>query len=233
MNTEKISLALIEDDIRLAHVIEKFLIENGFLIKKFYSAEAFVNSHQQDSFNIILSDINLPGESGYDLLNFIKDRISIPFIFLTAKTNDEDQIKGLQYGACDYISKPVRPKILLARIHNALRSASSVKSTPDPQQEIVLNDCYMNITERRVEICNTNVEFTTEEFELFKILMENNGKILDREYLFKEVVGRDYNGEDRIVDGRVSRIRKKLNLIPNNTYQIKTIWRKGYLFTNT
>lgn len=151
---------------------------------------------------------------------------------LTARSNDLDQIKGLDSGADDYIYKPVEPLVLLARIKSHLKRHSSLTAPVKPSlSEYNFGDLHVNTKGRSVLMAQQPVHLTDGEFSLLQELVENAGTILDRDNLFEKIVGRPYNGTDRTIDGRISRLRKKLGDDQDNPVYIKSIRGKGYLFT--
>ncbi len=222
-------LCLIEDDIKLAALISTFFVNNGFEVCHFENAESFLTHGKLSQFDVIVCDINLPGLNGFDICQRCRESYRGVFIFLTAKTEDIDHISGLDMGADAYIAKPVRPAILLAKINALLRAVNRHSSTTDSQC-IELPKLSIDNNARSIHVCNKRLTLATEEFDLLWILISNRNQTLNREQLFLQAVGREYDGQDRIIDGRVSRIRKKFNQIEDNPYEIKTVWRKGYLF---
>lgn len=226
----KLVIQLIEDDVMLAELIKSFFESNGFIVKISHTAKNYFSQEFASSSDLIICDINLPDMNGYDICRKIRIDYSGPFVFLTARSEDEDQIKGLEFGADDYIKKPIRPKLLMARVNALLTSQKRFANKKTPGNHIVLENFVIDRLERIIKIFDTPVDLTTDEFDLMWFLASNHGKSMSRESLFKLAVGREYNGMERTIDGRVSRLRKKFNNIPGNPYEIKTVWRKGYLF---
>lgn len=228
----KIVVQLIEDDVMLVELVQSFLEKNKFIVEISHSAEAFFLKDLNESCDIIICDINLPDLSGWELCKRVRETYSGPFVFLTARSEDEDQIRGLEIGADDYIKKPIRPALLIARIKALLKSQKRFSVEKSPENVISLDDFFIDRTERILKIFEKIVPLTTDEFDLLWLLASNHGVNMSRELLFKLAVGREYNGQERTIDGRVSRLRKKFNSINGNRYEIKTVWRKGYLFAN-
>ncbi|QDP01686.1 response regulator transcription factor [Thalassotalea sp. PS06] len=221
-------LCLIEDDVKLAALISTFFSNNGFQVSHFETAECFLAQPELTKYDVIVCDINLPGLNGFDICRRCRQSFDGVFVFLTAKTEDLDHISGLDLGADAYIAKPVRPAILLAKINALLRAVSRHSNTNT--QRVQLPQLTIDNSARSIQVCDKKLMLATEEFDLLWILISNRNQTLNREQLFQKAVGREYDGQDRIIDGRVSRIRKKFNQIENNPYEIKTVWRKGYLF---
>jgi len=152
-----------------------------------------------------------------------------PILILTASSNDFDQIVGLEIGADDYVVKPVEPRVLLARIHAILR-----RSRPDRivEKNNVMQFGKLKIDDaaKSVELDNKLIKLTTHEFELLGLLANHAGQVLTRDRIYTTLRGFGYDGTDRAVDVKISRLRKKLGDDANEPRRIKTIWGKGYLF---
>ena len=229
-NLKKIAIQLIEDDVMLAELIQSFFESHGFEVTVSHTAKAFFTRKMALVSDVIICDINLPDMSGYDICRKIRSDYLGPFVFLTARSEDEDQIKGLELGADAYIKKPIRPKLLMARINALLTSQKRFSNQKNSDNCIQLESFFIDNSERVLKVCDEPLPLTTDEFDLMWLLASNHGSAMSRELLFQLAVGREYNGMERTIDGRVSRLRKKFNAIPGNLYEIKTVWRKGYLF---
>ncbi|QBY02927.1 response regulator transcription factor [Thalassotalea sp. HSM 43] len=227
---EKIKLLIIEDDIKLAQHMKGFFIAHNFKVDVYHHPDEFFKNAYPINADIIVCDINLPGGSGFKLCHEIRKTYFGPFIFLTARSEENDQIKGLELGADYYELKPIRPKLLLTKINALLRSRHRHYRDMAENKRITLDGLAIDYDRRSIKICEQSLDFTTEEFDLLWLMINKQDQVLTREFLFEKAVGRPYDGVDRIIDGRVSRIRKKFNPVEGNPYEIKTVWRKGYLF---
>ncbi|SSS19818.1 NarL family two-component response regulator [Acinetobacter baumannii] len=148
---------------------------------------------------------------------------------LTARTEDMDQVLGLEMGADDYVAKPVQPRVLLARIRALLRRTD--KTVEDEvAQRIEFDDLVIDNGGRSVTLNGELVDFTSAEYDLLWLLASNAGRILSREDIFERLRGIEYDGQDRSIDVRISRIRPKIGDDPENPKRIKTVRSKGYLF---
>lgn len=147
----------------------------------------------------------------------------------TAKDSGIDQVIGLEAGADDYVPKPVEPMVLLARTRALLRRLDNKSEPGSASTDIVLGGLRISEASHRVWLHNEEIPLTTQEFELLFVLASRAGTILSREELFKRTRGIDYDGLDRSIDGRISKLRKKLNDDALSPARIKTIWGKGYL----
>ncbi len=221
-------ITLVEDDIRLAKLIQQFLEQNNFQVTVLNSGENAPELILASEPDLVILDIMLPKMDGFSICKTLRKSFDKAIIFLTAKDSDFDHVLGLEIGADDYIIKPVVPHVLLAHINVVLRRAKQEKS--ENTQDIVIGELSIFRKSRQVTYQGQNIELTTHEFELLWLLAKNAGEPQSRDYIHKQMIGREYDGLDRSVDVRISRLRKKLQDDPENPYKIITVWGKGYLF---
>jgi len=179
--------------------------------------------------DIIILDIMLPGKDGFTVCKELRPEYSGPILMLTAKSTDFDQVLGLEIGADDYVIKPVEPRVLSARINALLRRGD----LPENGKEVAVVDygkLHISRASRQVLLEGENIDLTSQEFDLLWLLASKAGEVQNRDYIYKAVVGREYDGLDRSVDVRISRLRKKLGDNHDTPFRIKTIWGQGYLF---
>ncbi len=185
-------------------------------------------------FDVILLDVMLPNMTGIQVLSELKkDSINkdTPIIMLSAKSEVDDIILGLDCGADDYIAKPFSVQEVLARVKSATRKATrNTQNNLNESGSIAFSNVEIDESGRKVKIDNERVEFTKKEFDLLLCLYENKGRVLEREVLLEKIWGYDYEGETRTVDVHVKNIRKKLKLNDNDEYKIKTVVGVGYVF---
>lgn len=168
----------------------------------------------------------LPGLDGFSIFPQLSASYPCPIIFLTALDNHTDQIHGLNLGACDYLLKPVVPPLLLARIKTNLRK----QYHPLGRNQLKLHDLSLDPKLQQVNLGDEVLSFTTKEFSLLWIFALHAEKVLSREFLFEQLVGREYDGLDRAIDVKISRLRKRLDELYVPGLAITTIHGKGYLF---
>ncbi|WP_033076401.1 response regulator [Thalassotalea sp. ND16A] len=220
-------ILLVEDDQKLARLIKSFLEEHHFAVTWLNNGDLADQYVSSGGYDLILLDVMLPGKDGFEICRSIRTKFNGPVIMVTARTNSLDQLRGLELGADDYIYKPIEPLILLARIRALLRRVPVEEASTKLLQ---FGKLQINKVTHSVKIAESNVNLTENEFELLIELTKRAGEILSREYLFMKLIRRDYDGIDRTIDGRVSRLRKKLGDSNESPFRIKTIWGKGYLF---
>ncbi|WP_028762454.1 response regulator transcription factor [Shewanella colwelliana] len=224
MTTPKI--LLIEDDLDLAELTVLYLSQQGFELTHVESAEEVSQLDRTEHFDLIICDIMLPGQDGFSLFEALAERFRCVIIFMTALDGQQEQIKGLELGASDYIVKPVDPELLVARIRANLR-----KGQTNPQSKtLAIHDFHIDFTKQQLSIAGLPHKVTTQEFSLLWIFAQHHGEILSRESLFEQYVGRPYDGLDRAIDLKISRLRKKIEGYQIEGLTIKTVHGQGYLF---
>jgi len=224
-------ILLVEDDLRLANLIAKFLEQNGFQVSMLHQGDTVADFLKKNSPDLIILDVMLPKQDGFTVCRRIRSSYIHPIIFLTAKDSDFDHVLGLEIGADDYIIKPVEPHVLLARINMLLRRKK--QSQINAVEHLKFGQLNIHKASRQVSLSSEPIELTSHEFELLWLLASNAGEPQSREYIHKQMIGREYDGLDRSVDVRISRLRKKLGDCTENPYRIITVWGKGYLFSSS
>jgi DNA-binding response OmpR family regulator len=222
---------LVEDDLRLSQLIEAFLEEHDFSVECMADGRNLLASVKQQTPDIIILDVMLPGEDGFALCQKLRPFYSGPLLFMTAKSSDFDQVLGLELGADDYVIKPVEPRVLLARINALMRRSKEVSNHLQVTAEkLTFGKLSIDKSSRMVVLKGETIQLTSHEFDMLWKLASNASTLVERETLYTELIGREYDGLDRSADVRISRLRKKLDDNPQSPYRIKTIWGKGFFF---
>lgn len=225
---------LVEDDEKLRKLTQEFLNAND--IQTLALEDGSDLEKQIDLFEpeLLILDIMLPGKDGLTLCREIRSQFTGPILFMTAKGDNVDQVIGLELGADDYIVKPVEPRLLLARIHALLRRVNPVKANSKDSNEDLLRFGQLTIDKksRQTSLKGETVQLTSHEFDMLWLLAKNASKVVDRDTLYTEIIGREYDGVDRSADVRISRLRKKLHDDAKAPFRIKTIWGKGFFFVS-
>ncbi|MCK5725553.1 MAG: response regulator [Thiotrichaceae bacterium] len=231
------TILLIEDDKRLSAVIAEYLEKQGLQVEVEYRGDTAVQRILTLQPDLVILDLMLPGLDGLTVCQEVRSQYNKPILMLTAKDEDIDQIVGLELGADDYVIKPVQPRILLARIRSLLRRSQTTKVTTiassTPQKQYHFGALKINDSERTVTLHQQAITLTTIEFDLLWFLATHAGEILSRDVIFSALSGIEYDGLDRSVDIRISRLRKLLEVEPSDPKGIKTVRGKGYLFVTT
>lgn len=223
------NILLVEDDLNLQQLTKDYLENNGLKVAVLERGDEVFNYLENNAADLVILDVMLPGKDGFSVCRQIRNKYTLPILMLTAKGDDFDQVLGLELGADDYVIKPAEPRVLLARINALLRRGQSAIKT---NEELQFGDLVIDKTSRIIKLNDTEIVLTSHEFELLWLLAFNAGEVLSREYVHQHMIGRQYDGLDRTVDVRVSRIRKKLGDNSDKPYRIKTVWGQGYLFVS-
>jgi DNA-binding response OmpR family regulator len=222
------SILLVEDDVRLSELVSHYLENNGFRVTIAARGEQVVAQVQRETPDLVILDLGLPGQDGFSICRQLRPRYTNPILILTARNNDIDHVLGLELGADDYVIKPVEPRVLLARISALFR-----RSRAQPHIEhttLRFGRLLINPAARAVSLNSQPVALSSAEFDLLAYLAEHAGEIQSRATLFQHLYGREYDGIDRMLDVRISHLRKKLGEDADSSERIKTIWGQGYLF---
>ncbi|WP_198949481.1 response regulator [Halovibrio salipaludis] len=238
--SEASRVLIVEDDERLAELTRDFLEKNGLVVSLETNGAHAVERIRDETPDLVVLDLMLPGEDGLAICRRVRPFYNGPILMLTARTDDLDQVLGLEMGADDYMSKPVRPRVLLARIRALLRRISepsaqagggSAQSGADSAPErLVFNNLVVDHSMREAWLDDESIDLTSAEFDLLWLLASSAGRVLSREEIFTSLRGIEYDGQDRSIDVRVSRIRPKIGDDPVHPRRIKTVRSKGYLF---
>lgn len=230
-------ILLVEDDIPLAEWVADYLTARDFKVTTTGRGDDAVELIHQLNPDLVLLDGVLPGMDGLDVCKAVRPNFENPIIMLTARDEEIDEVLGLEMGADDYITKPVRARALLARIRVLLRRSdkineihNAVRQSTEPSNRLQFNALIINLQSRSVTLDGESINLSSNEFDVLWLLAEKAGELVTREALVSNLRGFDYDGFDRSIDLRVSRLRKKLNDNSSEPYRIKTIWGKGYLF---
>lgn len=220
-------IILVEDDVELAELIRDFLQNYEFVIDivtNGISAEEQILEKQPD---LVILDIMLPGQSGMDVCRAVRAKYPGMILMQTALDDDIDQVMGLELGADDYIVKQVKPRLLLSRIRALLRrhERQSIESHKD---ELKFGSLIIDLQHRTVTLNQQAVKLTTSEFELLHLLAKHVGQVVSRDDIAQHIRGFEYDGLDRSIDRRISRLRRTLKDDPNEPELIKTIRGVGY-----
>lgn len=225
---EQDHVLIIEDDERLAGLTRDYLEANGFRVTLEADGARGVERILSLQPDLVILDLMLPGEDGLSICRRVRGDYPGPIMMLTARTDDMDQVLGLEMGADDYVPKPVQPRVLLARMRALLRR--SEPGAIGEETRLAFADLVIDNATREAWLDGERIDLTSAEFDLLWLLASNAGRVLTREEIFDRLRGIRYDGQDRSIDVRVSRIRPKIGDDPNQPHRIKTVRSKGYLF---
>lgn len=214
-----IKILVVDDEFPIANLIKDTLENVGYKCNCVYDGESAANEIEQNAYDLVLLDVMLPIIDGFELIEYVK-QYKIPVIFITAKTDVDDRVKGLNLGAEDYIVKPFSVKELIARVDVVLRRYEKTSA-------IIKDGCIEIDTSMRIVKKNGEaIELTYKEYELLLLLMTNKGIALYRETIYEKVWNDPFYDDTRTVDLHIQRLRKKLGMEKN----IQTVFKVGYRY---
>ncbi|WP_166243015.1 response regulator transcription factor [Paenibacillus turpanensis] len=221
------TILLVEDERLLAQTIKTYIKGEGYKVEIAYNGAEATAAFDRVQPILVLLDIRLPDACGIEICKDIRSRSNTPIIILSGRNQEEDILRGLGAGADDYITKPFRPRELVARIKAMLRRVWM----PEPKLEnIMVGDIRIEKKQKRVWVGGHEVEVTPIEFKLLRVFMEHAGQILSRQQLIERVHGHFYEGMDRTLDSHIKNLRSKIEEDPKNPQYIVTVFREGYQF---
>lgn len=224
-------IMLVEDDQSLAEWFSDYLSENGYMVTIVTRGDVAIELIVEDQPDLVILDIMLPVKDGFDVCKSVRGTYNGPILMMTARDQETDEVLGLELGADDYVTKPVKPQVLLSRIKALFRRSELNNEIPAGNDHILcFGKLHIDLAARNVEFDGAKVNISSNEFDVLCLLSKSAGHVVSRETLVTELRGIEYDGFDRSIDILVSRIRKKLNDDAQNPYRIKTVWGKGYLF---
>lgn len=224
-------LLLVDDDTRLCELLCEYLAPEGFEVVAVHDGVVGLDKALNESFDLIILDVMLPGTNGFDLLRQLRARRATPVVMLTARGDDVDRIVGLEMGADDYLPKPFNARELVARIRSVLRRSMTEPCGGSTDRQVRIGDLLLDQSTRCVWLCDVIVDLTAVEFQLLEQLLRHAGSPLSREALSLVVLGRPLTVFDRSIDGHVSRLRKKLGPHTAGLERIRAIRGTGYVYT--
>ncbi len=228
MNNDKI--LIIDDDQELTSLISRFLSKNGYRVEVENTGENTVERIKRFQPDLIVLDLMLPGNDGLSICRNIRPDFHNPIIMLTALDDEIDEVTGLEVGADDYLRKPISPRVLLAHIRAQLRKRGGLEASAS-SAVLKANNGSLSIdtTSREVTQNEKKIALSTAEFDLLYTLAKKAGQVITRDQLHQEIFRIEYDGVDRSIDIRISRLRKKLGDDSKEPTLIKTIRGRGYL----
>jgi DNA-binding response OmpR family regulator len=231
LEAEAAHLLVVDDDPEIRELTEAYLAQQGFTVHCVDSGEAMDAYLAENSVDLIVLDLMLPGEHGLAIARRMKNDNQVPIVIVSAQGDDIDRIVGLEVGADDYLAKPFNPRELLARIRAVLRrSRGAAGSVEAPEGRLKFGDFELDIGSHRLTRNGETVALTSGEFDLLNILVSNPNKVLDRDRILDLLTGAERSPFDRSIDVRVTRLRGKIEKDPSAPVFIRTIWGKGYMF---
>ncbi|AIO56472.1 hypothetical protein BO06_4684 [Burkholderia mallei] len=228
----KYRVLLIEDDDRLAQLIREYLDSYEFSVTVVRRGDLAVRAVREHQPALVILDLMLPHLDGMEVCRRIRAFSNVPVLILTARSDVYDQVAGLETDADDYVTKPIEPRVLVARARALLRRVQPGASVEAPASEtLVFGELAISPPNRTVTWRGEPVDLKTAEFNLLLILARAAGTVLSRDDILKQLRGIEFDGIDRSVDSGISKLRRRFEDASSEPHKIKTIWGRGYLFS--
>ena len=221
MENDKLHVLVVDDDNRIRSLLKDYLNNNDYIVSTAENANQAKARLKYIKFDIIILDVMMPGQDGYELTKEIKKKIKVPIILLTAKGEVENRIKGLEFGADDYIGKPFEPKELLLRIQNIIKNKNKVDLNIKHQ----VGEAQIDLNKMMISLKQKNKKINNSEKKVLIEMLSNPGKTFTREEIGK-ISG---ISQERSIDVMVTRLRQKIEINPKNPKYLQTIRGSGYV----
>ena len=214
-------ILIVEDNAELCGLLCDFLRAENYTVSTAETAEKALSLYEKYGARLVLLDINLPGLDGFAVCRRIRQQDNIPIIILTARVDKEDKLNGILLGADDYIEKPYDIDILIAKIKGIFKRRLAL-------DVITEGDITLNTADQTVTKNGTPIAMTAKEFELLRLLIENKGQTLGKDFIFKRIWGSDSESEQQTLTVHIKWLRQKIEAAPKAPTRILTVWGKGY-----
>lgn len=223
-------ILIVDDDRFLAENIKRLLTTHGYTADISGNADEALQNLIEQPYDLMILDLGLPDTDGINFCRQLRSKWLLPIIMLTARSDAMDKIIGLEVGADDYLTKPFEPKELLARIRAHLRRVQEYRQSINPPESIVVGDLVIDYAVRDVLVKGRPANLTNREFELISFLARHANKALHRDWVFEQIWGYDSDFSSNSLDVYVYRLRKKIEVDPDNPRHLMTLRGYGYKF---
>lgn len=226
-------ILIIDDDVELCELLRDYLAAEGFAVEAVHDGESGAERVKGHDYCLVVLDVMLPRISGFEVLRRIRSGSQVPVLMLTARGDEIDRIVGLEMGADDYLPKPFNPRELVARLRAIQRRVTVPPSEAGtPTNLLEVGDVAVDPGARSVRCGDRDVEVTSVEFSILEVLLRTAGKVISREDLSLQALGRRLNYQDRSIDVHVSSLRKKLGPSDSGSERIKSVRGIGYIYAS-
>ena len=223
------NILVCDDDKEIVKAIEIYLSKEGYKIYKAYNGEECLNKLEKNEIHLIILDIMMPVKDGIETLKEIREKETIPVIMLSAKSEDEDKINGLNLGADDYITKPFNHLELIARVNSGIRRYTKLGSVDSYDKNIYSSgELIIDDNLKKVSVEGKEVKLTPTEFNILKFLTKNKGKVYSIEQIYENVWNDEPYSAENIIAVHIRHIREKIEINPKDPKFLKVIWGVGY-----
>lgn len=216
-------ILIVEDNVQIGSLLRDFLLREKYSVTLCSSGEDALDAFETEGAKLVLLDLMLPGIGGYNVLSKIRESSNASIIILSAKTEKDDKLKGLELGADDYIEKPYDVDILLAKVRGLFKRKYA-------QDELCEGNLRLDIVAKALYVDGSRVEVTSKEFDLLRMLIENKGQTIKKEFLFSRIWGSESESEIHTLAVHIKWLREKIEADPKNPVHLLTVWGVGYRF---
>lgn len=223
-------ILIIEDDLNIAEMERDYLELNGFESEIAQDGIEGLKMALQGLYDVVIVDLMLPGKDGFEIIKEIRKKFEIPVIVVSARTEDIDKIRGLNFGADDYLTKPFSPAELMARIKSHIGRYERLKGRNGSSDIISHGGLEINTASHRVSVNGKEVQLTSKEYGILLFLASNPNIVFTKEHIFDRIWGDEFCGDMATVAVHIQKIRKKIEKDPSNPEFIETLWGTGYRF---
>jgi len=226
-------ILIIEDDINIAELEKEYLQLNGYKVEIIQDGAQGLKKALMGIYDLIIVDLMLPGKDGYTIVKEVRDKYEIPIIIVSARGEDIDKIKGLGFGADDYLTKPFSPAELVARIKSHMIRYERLSGKKIQTSIITHKSLEIRTDSHKVFVNGKEVILTTKEYDLLLFLASNPNIVFTKDQLFDNIWGEEYFGDTATVAVHIQKLRKKIERDPGNPEYIETLWGTGYRFNSS
>jgi DNA-binding response OmpR family regulator len=219
------TILIVDDEKRLVSLVQSYLTQEGYRVVTAYNGKDALPIAQKEKPDLIILDIMMPEMNGYDFMRAHRSTSDTPIIMLTAKVDDDEKVIGLELGADDYVTKPFKPRELMARVRNVLRRVGKSEATA---KALRVSGITLDRDSREVQVVDRSVDLTPSEFDLLAALMSAPGRVYSRLDLLDVIQGVRYEGYERTIDTHIKNMRAKIEPDPRNPRYIETVYGVGY-----
>ena len=219
------TILIVDDEKRLVSLVQSYLMQEGYRVFTAYNGKDALPIAQKEKPDLIILDIMMPEMNGYDFMRTHRAEADTPIIMLTAKVEDDDKVIGLELGADDYVTKPFKPRELMARVRNVLRRTGKTEAKA---KNLRAGEITVNRDSREVLVVDRSIDLTPSEFDLLTALMATPGRVFSRLDLLDVIQGVRYEGYERTIDTHVKNLRAKIEDDPRKPRYIETVYGVGY-----
>lgn len=224
-------ILIIEDDINIAEMERDYLQLNGYKSEIITDGAKGLKLALEGRYDLIIVDLMLPNVDGYEIIKEVRKKYEIPIIVVSARSEDIDKIRGLDFGADDYLTKPFSPAELTARVKSHINRYERLKGNDKNSSEIISHGgLEINTSSHRVLVYGKEIQMTSKEYSVLLLLASNPNIVFTKEHIFDKIWGDEFYGDTATIPVHIQRIRKKIEKDPSNPEFIETLWGTGYRF---